>query len=70
VGKVTPEVWNRLGTKILPKLRAGTDLQVGIDFSVTVENDVAKTFESDIHQILGDLGLSGKVWLEESDPKT
>jgi len=64
VGQVTPEVWNRLGTKILPKLRAGTDLQVGIDFSVTVVNDVAKTFESDIRQILDDLGLTGKVRLE------
>lgn len=60
-GKVTPEVWNRLGTKILPKLRAGTDLQVGIEFSVTVENDVAKTFESDIRQILEDLDLAAAV---------
>lgn len=34
------------------------------DFSVTVENDVAKTFESDIRQILDDLGLAGKVRLE------
>ncbi|MBI2191311.1 MAG: ATP-binding protein [Planctomycetes bacterium] len=64
VGNVTPEVWNRLGTKILPKLRAGINLQVGIDFSVTVESDVAKTFESDIRQILDDLGLAGKVRLD------
>jgi len=65
VGKITPEVWNRLGTKILPKLRAGTDLQVGIDFSVTVENDVAKTFESDIRQILDDLGLRDNLQIQD-----
>ncbi|MCX7933838.1 MAG: AAA family ATPase, partial [Planctomycetota bacterium] len=64
VGNVTPEVWNRLGTKILPKLRAGKDLQIGIDFSVTVGGDAAKTFESEIRQILDDLGLTGKVRLE------
>ena len=63
-GKVTPEVWNRLGTKILPKLRVGTDLQIGVDFSVTIDNDTAKTFEADIRQILDDLGLAGKVRLE------
>lgn len=64
VGKVTPEVWNHLGTKILPKLRAGTDLQVGVDFSVTVESAVAKTFESDIRQILDDLGLADRIRIE------
>jgi len=63
-GQVTPEVWNRLGTKILPKLRAGTDLRVGIDFSVTMDSAVAKTFESDIRQILDDLGLSDRVRVE------
>jgi hypothetical protein len=35
-GSVPPEVWNRLGTKILPKLRSGSDLKIGLDFSVTV----------------------------------
>src|SRR5207245_1886238 len=28
---VPPEVWNRLGTKILPKLRSGSDLKIGLD---------------------------------------
>ena len=63
-GNVPPELWNRLGTKILPKLRSGNELQIGIDFSVTVESDVAKTFEADIRQILEDLGLTGKVRME------
>lgn len=63
-GKVPPEVWNRLGTRMLPKLRAGTDLQVGIEFSVTIQNAQAKTFESDLRQILADLGLADKVRLE------
>ena len=64
VGNLPPEIWNRLGTKILPKLRAGKDLQIGINFSVTVEGSAAQTFESDISRILEDLGLTDKVRLE------
>jgi hypothetical protein len=29
-GSIPPEVWNRLGTKILPKLRSGSDLKIGL----------------------------------------
>ncbi len=60
-GSVPPELWNRLGTKILPKLRSGKDLSIGINFTVTVDSDAAKSFEADLRQILDDLGLSGKV---------
>ncbi|MBI4676018.1 MAG: ATP-binding protein [Elusimicrobia bacterium] len=63
-GKVPSEVWNRIGTRILPKLRSGRELQIGIEFTVTVENEAANAFESDIRQILDDLGLSDKVRVE------
>ena len=48
VGTVPPEVWNRLGTKILPKLRLGSDLQIGLEFSVTVPGDSANSFAAEI----------------------
>lgn len=51
-----PEIWNRLGTKILPKLRSGSDLKIGIEFSVTLVQEMSKGFESDLKQILEDLG--------------
>jgi len=63
-GDVPPEIWNRLGTKILPKLRSGTDLKIGIDFSVTIDRQLERTFEADLKQILEDLGLSGRVQFE------
>jgi hypothetical protein len=65
VGAVPPEVWNRLGTKVLPKLRSGSDLKVGVDFSVTVNRDVAGSLTADLRQILDDLGLADKVRLDE-----
>jgi len=63
-GDVPPEIWNRLGTKILPKLRSGTDLKIGIDFSVTIDRQLERTFEADLKQIFEDLGLTGRVQFE------
>jgi hypothetical protein len=31
--------WNRLGTRILPKLRSGSELTMGLEFAVTVKAD-------------------------------
>ena len=41
-GTVPPEVWNRLGTRLLPKLRSGDDLSVGIQLSVSVDSQFAQ----------------------------
>ena len=63
-GDVPPEIWNRLGTKVLPKLRSGSDLKIGIHFAVTVDGQMAPSFENDLKQILEDLGLTGSVNIE------
>ncbi len=65
-GTVPAELWNRLGTRVLPKLRSGKDLKVGIDFSVTVDAVNANDLLSELHQILDDLGLTGSVDLNLS----
>jgi hypothetical protein len=64
VGNVPPEVWNRLGTKILPKLRSGSDLKVGVDFSVTVNATSAGNLTSELRQVLQELGLADAVRVE------
>ncbi len=56
-GAVSPEIWNRLGVKILPKLRSGTDLKISVEFSVTVNGENTKNFEMELRQILDDLGV-------------
>jgi len=63
-GDVPPEIWNRLGTKVLPKLRGGSDLKIGIEFSVTIDGQLAQSFETDLKQILEDLGLTGRIHIE------
>jgi len=64
VGTIPPEIWNRLGTKIIPKLKSGTDLKIGVNFSVAIDAGNAKTLESDLRQVLQDLGLGDKVRIE------
>ena len=64
VGTVPPEIWNRLGTKIIPKLKSGSDLKIGVDFSVTINAESVRNLESDLRQILEDLGLRDKIKIE------
>jgi hypothetical protein len=64
VGTVPPEVWNRLGTKILPKLRAGSDLRIGLEFTVTMKADTAGGLAAELQQILQELGLGEAVRVE------
>ena len=65
-GNIPAELWNRLGTRVLPKLRTGKDLKIGIDFSVTVEAANANDLQVELTQILTDLGLQDSVELEQS----
>ena len=65
VGTIPPEVWNRLGTKILPKLRAGADLQVSVALSVSLTPELAPGLAAELHQILQDLGLEGRLRVEQ-----
>ena len=65
-GTVPPEVWNRLGTRILPKLRSGDDLSVGIEFSVNVDAGLAQGFQLELQQSLDDLGLAEQVRVDTS----
>ena len=60
-GSVPPEVWNRIGIKLLPKLRSAKGLSLGIDLSATVDSSFAPNLEDDLRQILADLGLSDRV---------
>jgi hypothetical protein len=64
-GTVPPEVWNRLGTKLLPKLRVGTDLSVGVEFSVTLSPELAQSMVAELRQILDDLGLTSQMQIEQ-----
>jgi hypothetical protein len=60
-GDVPSEVWNRLGTKLIPKLKAGENLKLGIEFTVTVGVATASNLEKELGQAVDDLGLKDRV---------
>ena len=63
-GDVPPEIWNRLGVKILPKLKGGTALRIGVDFSITVDDRTAQRLVAELKQILEDLELVNRLRIE------
>ncbi len=60
-GAIPPESWNRLGIKVLPKLRSGENLSVRIELSVSVEAGVSEGLQLELSQALADLDLAGRV---------
>ncbi len=59
LGEVPPEVWNRLGTRLIPKLRSAANLTIRVDVSATVDGSAADDLVDDLEQIRRDLGLEG-----------
>ena len=66
-GAIPPEVWNRLGTKLLPKLRQREGLNLAINCSVRVESRVAQNVVAEIKQTLADLDLQSNVAVTASE---
>jgi Predicted ATPase (AAA+ superfamily) len=64
-GELPPEVWNRFGMRLLPKLRGGESLRVGVDCEVVVGGEAnGEAFVSDLRQAMEDLGITSTVRLE------
>ena len=63
-GKVPPELWNRLGRKVIPKLRSGKELTIEAEFTVDIAAPVVKSLETDLKQTLSELDLSDRVAIE------
>lgn len=64
-GCVPPEVWNRLGMRVLSRLRSGSNLTVRIELSATVNGDLVRSLATELRQILDDLQLSQQVQVTE-----
>jgi len=66
VGAVQPEVWNKLGTRLIPILRKGAGVNFNVDLSTSIRATDAAHLVSELKQTLTDLGLKDKVRVEDS----
>jgi hypothetical protein len=65
-GAIPPEQWNKLGTKLIPKLRtSGQGLSLTVEAALDVTADDLSHVESDLRQALRELGLEGAVQIEK-----
>lgn len=70
-GPIPWELWNKLGTRLLPKLRsADQNLSLNLDASLTVPSRDVAQLETDLRQALRDLGLEGLVRIEKGRAKS
>lgn len=60
-GSVPPELWNRLGTKVIPKVKTSGEVQIRFELTATVQADSAATLKEELRAILDDLALADKV---------
>jgi hypothetical protein len=65
-GTIPSELWNRFGTKALPKLRTGEGLTIAVDFSVSVRADAVPALEAELKQALEDLGMADRIRVERA----
>jgi hypothetical protein len=61
-GAIPPELWNRVGTRLIPKLRsAQAEPRLGVNFDVEVAGNQAAQLERDLQQAIADLGLTEQI---------
>ena len=65
IGSIPAEQWNKLGTRLIPRLRAGgQDVDLRLDASVTVSAEGFAHLQGELKQAIRDLGLDGLLKLE------
>ena len=57
-GEVPPEQWNKVGIKLIPKLRATNSLHIEVVMTANIDGSGATNFVEEVNQAINDLGLS------------
>jgi len=60
-GEVPPELWNKVGIKLIPKLRSTNGLRIEVVMTGNVDGSSAASFVDDVKQAITDLDLQGKL---------
>lgn len=63
-GTIPPELWNKVGIRLIPKLRSKAQPTLGVNFCLDIESGLAANLSQEIQQVLADLELTGKIKIE------
>jgi len=63
-GTVPAELWNRIGSKLIPKIRSAADHRLTIECSAEMEAAQAAQLVRELEQAIADLNLTGKLFVE------
>lgn len=63
-GRIPPEQWNRLGTRLIPKMRAAGTVTATIRLDIELDQSRATALSAELRQIVGEAGLSGSVRID------
>jgi hypothetical protein len=64
-GSIPPEQWNRLGTRLLPKMRAAGTVTATIRLEIKLDTSRASALSTELRQIIDENGLSATVHVEQ-----
>ncbi|MGH9640551.1 MAG: DUF499 domain-containing protein, partial [Bryobacteraceae bacterium] len=60
-GSIPPESWNKVGIRLIPKLRSTAPPSLGVSFSLEIDAVEADYLLRELRQALADLGLEGRI---------
>jgi hypothetical protein len=64
-GSIPPEQWNRLGTRLLPKMRAAGAVTAEIRLEIRMDQTKAASLSTELRQIVEETGLSSSVRVDQ-----
>ena len=63
-GKIPPEQWNQLGTRLIPKMRAAGLVSATIRLEGEVNPARAAALSTELQQVIDEIGLSASIRVE------
>ncbi|MGH7916654.1 MAG: hypothetical protein ACREQE_04235, partial [Candidatus Binataceae bacterium] len=60
-GSIPPESWNKVGIRLIPKLRSATQPNLGVAFSLEIDAAEAEHLVRELQQALADLALADRI---------
>ncbi|HXZ87674.1 MAG TPA: hypothetical protein VEF07_03820 [Candidatus Binataceae bacterium] len=61
---IPPQLWNKVGIRLIPKLRSNLQPTLGANFILEIDSAKAANLIREIQQALGDLELTGTIKVE------